>query len=109
MGNYDSVDRYLQWNAAAEVLEGHAVYRDRQAGSSTNQCYVQSFAVRFPSVRLDALKGRLIVREKRGREIIVGHLSPGLFGDGVELAPNVELTMHRHSGHLYAALVQASE
>ena len=102
----EQVDHYVQWNADAGALEGHVTYGTASyTGSWWNPAYYDSFKVQFPNVRLNTQEGRLYLLDSRKREVTIGYLQPGVFGQRVELEKNVDLSMHRHDGHLDAALV----
>jgi len=102
----EQVDHYVQWNADANALEGHVTYgTPSYAANWWNPVDYDSFKVRFPAVRLDSREGRLYLLDAHKHQVTIGHLQPGVFGQRVELEKNVDLDLHRHNGHLVAALV----
>jgi hypothetical protein len=105
-GGWEQVDHYTQWNSDTGSLEAHVTYGTPSYASTWwNPAYYDSFKVRFPNVRLDAREGRLYLLDSHRHEVTIGHLQPGVFGPRVELEKHVDLAMHRHNGHLDAALV----
>lgn len=105
-GGWEQVDHYAKWNAEENALEAHVTYgAPSYASTWWNPVYYDSFKVRFPNVRLNAPEGRLYIVAPHHREVTIGHLQSGVFGPRVELEKNVDLDLHRHNGHLDAALV----
>lgn len=104
---FEEHDKYVQWNADADALEAHVVYGTPSYTDSWNPALYDHFQARFPNVHLNAAEGRLYVVGPHHSEVTIGHLQPGVFGNRVELEKNVDLSMHRHNGHLDAALVTA--
>jgi hypothetical protein len=108
-GGFEERDRYVVWNATEGALEAHVVYGVPSYTDSWNPVLYDHFKARFPGVHLDARRGRLYVLEGRGREVTIGHLEPGVYGTRVELEKSVDLLVHRHDGHLDAALVKGTK
>ncbi len=103
---WEMMDHYTNWNADAGALEAHVTYGAPSADTNWwNPVYSDSFKVKFPKVHLDAREGRLYLLDSHKHQVTIGHLQPGVFGDRVELEKNVDLSTHRHNGHLDAALV----
>ena len=108
-GDWDQFDHYVQWNSALGKLEGHVSFGDLASSDWANPMLYESFKVTFPGVHLNAREGRLYLLDRHKRQLTIGHLEPGVYGSRVELEPNVDLSTHRHNGHLDAALVKAPE
>ncbi len=107
----DKLTQYLEWSPAQGQLILHVAYAN--VGDTTaawsDQYYLDSFQLAFPSVHLDSSRNRLYVVTGHGHQSEIGHLEPGVMGDRVVLDDHYQLSAHRRNGVVEAAIKPVSE
>jgi hypothetical protein len=92
----------LRWNAEKNMLVADVTYSTADWADSVHPARQDQFTLTLPTVRLDKATG-----EFTAHGVTVASLQPGFFGHHVVLARDVALSIHRHHGVLYGALVPA--
>jgi hypothetical protein len=102
----DKLSQYLEWSRTKGQLVLHVAYANVSdtAAVWSDQSYIDTFELSFPTVHLDSLKNRLYVVADQGREINIGHLESSVFGTRVALNPDLEFSAHRRNGVVQAAI-----
>jgi len=102
----DKLSEELRWSNSKQQLMLRVAYAnvDSTVSAWRDQTLVDTFVLSFPTVRLDRSTSRLYFIDDHGREINIGHLESGLFGNRVVLDDNVELSAHRRNGVITAAI-----
>jgi hypothetical protein len=90
----------LRWNDEKHLLVADVAYSTADYADDAHPTEENSFTLTLPTVRFDAATGKFIADGKT-----VATLKDGFFGHHVVLSPNVELSVHRHHGVIYGALV----
>ncbi len=94
----------LHWSPEKHLLFGTVTYSTADFADNTHPTQEDSFLLAFPSVRLNASTGKFTAGG-----MVVAMLHQGLFGSEVELAPGVDLSIHRHHGVIFGKLLADRE
>ena len=89
----------LRWSDDRHMVVADVTYSTAAYADNTHPTEEDSFVLRMPDIKKDAT-GNLTVGG-----VAVGTLKEGLFGTHIVLAPNVQLSIHRHHGVIFAALI----
>jgi hypothetical protein len=90
----------LHWSPENHLLSATVTYSTANFADATHPTEDDTFSLAFPTVHFDAASGNFTAGGQ-----VVARLHHGLFGDGVELAPGVTLSIHRHSGVVVGKLL----
>ena len=90
----------LRWSSERHMLVANVTYSTADYADNAHPPEEDDYTLTFPSVHLDAASGKLTAGG-----VTVATLRSGLFGPHVALAPNVQLSIHRHHGVIWGALI----
>jgi hypothetical protein len=94
----------LHWSPEKHLLSATVTYSTADFADNTKPTQEDTFSLSFPSVHFDAASGNFIAGGT-----VVARLHHGLFGDGVELAPGVTLSIHRREGVVVGKLLASHD
>ncbi len=90
------IHQELRWSPDKHMLLADVVYSTQDYADGPHPTQEDDFTLTFPTVHLDPASGTFTAG---------GRVVARLHGDGVKLDPKVELSIHRHHGVVYGALV----
>ena len=90
----------LLWSPTKHMLFALVKYSTADYADATHPPLESDLSLSFPTVHFDQASGRF---STNGR--VVATLQHGLFGSSVRLDPSLALSVHRHHGVVYAAIV----
>jgi len=90
----------LRWDADKHMLLADVVYSTQDFADGPHPTQEDDFTLTFPTVHFDPASGKFTAGG-----MVVARLHGGLFGSEVALDPKVTLSIHRHHGVVYGALV----
>jgi hypothetical protein len=90
----------LRWSPEKHMLLADVVYSTQDFADGPHPTQEDDFTLSVPTVHFDQASG-----EFTAGGVVVARLRGGLFGSGVALDPKVTLSIHRHHGVVYGALV----
>ena len=90
----------LQWSPTKHMLFALVTYSTRAYADGTHPAQEDDFSLALPSVHFDASSDHFLVDGS-----VVATLQHGFFGSSVALDPKLALSVHRHHGIVYAAIV----
>ena len=90
----------LRWSAEKHMLLADVVYSTQDFADGPHPTQEDDFTLTFPTVRFDRA-AKIFTADGK----VVARLHGGLFGSEVDLDPKVTLSIHRHHGVVYGALI----
>jgi hypothetical protein len=90
----------LRWDGDRHTLFADVTYSTADYADNTHPPESEDFTLTLPEVRFDPSSRRFTADG-----VTVATLQHGFFGSHVVLEPEVELSIHRHHGVIYCALV----
>jgi hypothetical protein len=90
----------LHWSPEKHLLLATVTYSTANFADNTHPTEEDTFQLAFPTVHFDSASGRFTAGG-----MLVATLHHGLFGETVSLAPDVDLSIHRHEGVVFAKLL----
>ena len=90
----------LRWSAAQHMLLAYVTYSTADYADGPHPTQEDDFVLTFPTVHFDPASHQFMANGT-----VVATLKHTLVGEQVALAPNVELSIHRHHGVVYGALL----
>jgi len=90
----------LRWSDDKHMLLADVTYSTRDYADGPHPTQEDDFVLTFPTVHFDPASG-----EFTAGGVVVARLHGGLFGSEVSLDQKVELSIHRHHGVVYGALI----
>jgi hypothetical protein len=90
----------LLWSPTKHMLFALVTYSTADYADGPHPTQEDDFSLALPTVHLDPSSGRFLVNGT-----VVARLRHGIFGSSVALEPNLDLSVHRHHGVVYAAIV----
>jgi len=90
------IHQELRWSDEKHMLLADVVYSTQDYADGPHPTQEDDFTLSFPTVHFDSASGNFTAGGK-----VVARLG----GGGVTLDPKVELSIHRHHGVVYGALV----
>jgi hypothetical protein len=109
VGSNDKLEQRLWWSDRKNALFLDVSYSLFFYTDGLHPTQYQTYTVSFPEVRLNSVDQTLYVEDGHGRQKIIGYLKYGLFGQQVDLCPNVTLSAKRADGFLDARLIIAGQ
>jgi len=92
----------LRWSPTKHMLFALVTYSTAAYADATHPPQEDDFSLAFPTVHFDSASGHFLVNGD-----VVATLRHGFFGSSVALDPKLALSVHRHHGVVYAAIVPA--
>jgi hypothetical protein len=92
----------LRWSPTKHMLFALVTYSTADYADATHPPQEDNFSLPLPTVHFDSGFDRFVVNGT-----IVATLRHGLFGSSVILNPKFALSVHRHHGVVYAAIIPA--
>jgi len=90
----------LRWSPEKQMLVADVVYSTENYADGPHPTQEDDFTLSFPTVHFDPASGRFTVKG-----VAIATLHHGLFGSSVILNPRMALSIHRHHGIVYGAIV----
>jgi hypothetical protein len=109
VGGNERLDQRLRWSDRKNKLFLDVSYSLFFYTDGLHPTQYQTYTVSFPEVHLSSVNRTLFVDDGHGHQTIVGYLKYGLFGQQVDLCPNVTLSANREDGFLNAKLIVAGQ
>ncbi len=100
----DNVHQALRWDDSRRVLVADVKYSTIAYADNTHPTEENDYTLSFPAVRFDAQSGEFTAKGTK-----VATLHHGIFGADVVLDKGVELSVHRHHGHIFASLMPSDD
>jgi hypothetical protein len=94
----------LRWSDEKHMLVADVVYSTADFADGPHPTQEDDFTLTFPTVHFDPASGKFTANG-----VVVARLHGGLFGHEVALDPKVDLSIHRHHGVVYGALIAHEE
>ncbi|HWB60073.1 MAG TPA: hypothetical protein VG733_11320 [Chthoniobacteraceae bacterium] len=104
VGFNDKVGQALRWSERDGMLYLDVTYSRITYTDTTPPSDFKTYTVAFPGVQMDPA-GNLYTLNDRKQKVVIGSRATGPFGKQIALARGVDLSAHRHQGHLNASLV----
>jgi hypothetical protein len=95
------IHQALRWSNEKHMLLADVTYSTRDFADGPHPTEEDDFTLFFPTVHFDPATHRFTAKG-----VVVATLHSGLFGPDVSLAPDVMLSIHRHHGVVYGALLR---
>jgi hypothetical protein len=102
----DKLSQYLEWSHTKHQLVLHVAYANvaNTPAVWSEQSFIDTFHLSFPTVRLDKNK-TLYAKAQHNELITVGHIEPSIFGDRVILSKGLEVSAHRRNGVVNGSII----
>jgi hypothetical protein len=95
------VHQYLRWDGQHNLLVADVKYSTADWADSDNPTQEDDFVLPFPSVRFNPATNKFMANG-----VVIGTLRDDFIGHKVVLNPGVALSIHRHHGNVYAAIIR---
>jgi hypothetical protein len=90
----------LRWSPDKHLLLADVTYSTADFADGPHPTQEDDFVLTFPTVHFDPASGKFTAGG-----VVVATLHGGILGHDVSLDPKVELSIHRHHGVVYGALI----
>ena len=94
----------LRWSSAQHMLLAYVTYSTADFADGPHPTQEDDFSLTFPTVHFDPASNKFTAHG-----VVVAMLHHTLLGDDISLSSNVKLSIHRHHGVVYGALIESQE